>query len=292
MRPFEYLEPANLREACRMLSRYKDRAKVLAGGQSLLPILKQRLISPPYLVNIKCLQELEYIKEDRAGIKIGALTTHHALETSALIQEKFPMLVDMERSLGSIQIRNWGTIGGNLCHADPGTDPGPALIALKAKIKAASTRGYRTIPLDSFFRGYLETVLETDEILTEIALPYPAAGTGSSYIKESVRFGERAIASVATSVTIRGRKIKEARITLGSIAATPLRASEAEKLLYNIEIEGNLGKAIAAASEEAQPVSDLEGSREYKKQIIRVITKKALEQAILRAQEYSGGSAS
>lgn len=286
MRPFEYLEPDNLAQACQFISEYKDKAKIIAGGQSLLPILKQRIISPRYLISIKNLHELEYIRENGAGIEIGALTTHHSIETSPLIKEKFPMLVDMERSLGSVQIRNWGTIGGNLCHADPATDPGPALLAFKAKVKAASIRGTREIPLDSFFISYLETVLEPDEILTEIDIPCPPAHTGFSYVKESVRFGERAIASVAVAITMHGKNVKEARIVLGATGNTPLRATEAEKV-YNIEGSWSMDKAAEAAAEEAQPRSDLEGTTEYKKEIIRVITKKALGQAVMRAQNHN-----
>lgn len=283
MRPFEYIEPANLSEACQLISEYKDKAKILAGGQSLLPILKQRIISPGYLISIKNLRELEYIRENGAGIQIGALTTHHSIEISPLIKEKFPMLVDMEGSLGSIQIRNWGTIGGNLCHADPGADPGPALIAFKAQVKATSIRGTREIPLDSFFVSYLETVLAPDELLTEIDIPYPPAHTGFSYVKESIRFGERAIASAAVSVTTSGKNIKESRIVLGAIGNTPLRATEAEKV-YNIIGKHALEEAAEAAAEEAEPMSNLEGTKEYKKRIVKVIVKKALSQAVMRAQ--------
>lgn len=291
MRPFEYLEAANLDQACHLLSEYKDKAKILAGGQSLLPILKQRIISPGYLISIKSLHELEYISKNGAGIGIGALTTHHAIETSSLIKEKFPMLVDMERSLGSIQIRNWGTIGGNLCHADPGGDPGPALIAFNAKVKAVSLRGIREIPLESFLVGFLETALEPDEILTEISVPYPSPHTGLSYVKESVKFGGRTIASVAVSITMSGKHIREARIVLGAIGNKPFRATETEKLLYNIDRGQILEKAAASAAWEVEPRSDLEGTKEYKKQIVKVITRKALNQAILQAQNRNRESA-
>ncbi len=290
MRPFEYVEPANLTEACRLIADYGDRAKLIAGGQSLLPILKQRLIAPSYLISIKNLHELDYIRENGSDIEIGALTTHHSIETSPLIKEKFPMLADMEGSLGSIQIRNWGTIGGNLCHADPATDPGPALVALNARVKAASVRGKREIPMESFFVSYLETALQQDEILTAISIPYPPAHTGSSYVKESVRFGERAIASVAVSITMNGKKSKEARIVLGATGNTPVRAAAAEKI-YNIGRNSGTEEAAGAAAEEAEPRSDMEGTREYKKQIIRVITEKALSQAAMRAQSPRKGVA-
>lgn len=290
MRPFEYVEPASLEHACRLISEYKDQAKIIAGGQSLLTILKQRLISPAYLISIKNLRELEYIRENSAGIEIGALTTHHAIETSPLVKEKLPMLVDMENSLGSIQIRNWGTIGGNLCHADPSTDPGPALVALKARVKAASIRGTREMPVESFFVSYLETALEPDEILMEIAIPYPPPHTGFSFVKESARFGERAIASVAAAVTLNKKNVKETCIVLGAIGNTPIRATDAERV-YNKEGDNSIDKAAAVAAEEAEPRSDLEGTAEYKKQIIKVIVKKALSRAAIQAQNNSKGAA-
>lgn len=288
MRPFEFLEPANLAEACQLISRYKDRAKLIAGGQSLLPILKQRMISPEYLISIKNLHELEYIKQNSSGIEIGALTTHHAIEISPLIKEKFPILAEMENSLGSIQIRNWGTIGGNLCHADPAGDPGVVLLALKASVMTNSIRGNREIPLDSFFVSYMETALEPDEILTEIHIPYPVPHTGFSYVKESVRFGERPIASAAAAISIKGKNIKEARIYLGAAGNTPKRAVKAEKY-YNTGAGKFPEAASQAASDEAEPGSDLEGTKEYKKQIIKVIVKRALSQAIAQAQAGSTG---
>lgn len=283
MRPFEFLEPASLAEACQLISQYRDRAKIIAGGQSLLPILKQRMINPEYLISLKHFHELEYIRQNNSGIEIGALTTHHSIEMSSLIKEKFPVLAEMENSLGSIQIRNWGTIGGNLCHADPAGDPGVVLLALNASVRVTSERGTREIPLDSFFVSYMETALEPDEILTEIHIPYPAPHTGFSYVKESVRFGERPIASAAVAITVTGKNIKEARIYLGAAGNKPRRAVKAEKS-YNIGTGKFPEAASLAASKEAEPGSDLEGTKDYKKQIIKVIVKKALNQAIIQAQ--------
>lgn len=284
MRPFEYLEPASLAQACQMLSEHREDGRLLAGGQSLLPILKQRIVSPRYLISIKGLSELDYIREDGSVIRIGAVTSHRSIETSSLIKVKFPVLVDMERCLGSVQIRNWGTIGGNLCHADPSADPGPVLIALKAKVKARSLKGEREIILDDFFTGYMETALGPDEILTEIEIPYPSPHTGYCYVKESIRFGERPIASVAVSLTMNGNTIKEARIVLGAAGNTPLRAREAEKVSFNTEGNLALERAAEAAAKEARPASDLEGTAEYKRQIIKVITRKAVEEAMKSAK--------
>ena len=165
MRPFEYVVTRDLAEACSVLAEYKEDAKVLAGGQSLVPLLRHRLLSPRYVIDIQRLPGLESIREESDGLKIGALTTHRAVETSPVVARRFPMLVEAECRLAHPQIRNWGTVGGNLCYADPGGDLGPTLMALGAGVKVVSTRGERTIPLSGFFNDNLTTVIEPDEIL-------------------------------------------------------------------------------------------------------------------------------
>lgn len=284
MRPFEYLEPETLGEACELLSSHCDEAKIIAGGQSLLPILKHRLTTPKYIINIKPLAELEYIREDGGWVKIGALTTHRAVESSQLIKEKLPILAEMEKVVASVQVRNWGTIGGDLCHADPGGDPGPALIALGAWVTIKSVRGERQIPLEGFFVSYLETALGPDEILTSIEVPVLAPQTGTSYIKESVRWGDHPIASVASLVVYNEEKIKDARIVLGGVGNTPVRAREAEKALIGMKVGDNLEMAGEAAAREARPKTDVEGSSEYKQAIIKVVIKQSVSLAKRRAQ--------
>jgi len=285
MRPFELLEPRDITEACSLLAEHKEKAKIVAGGQSLLVLLKARLIAPRYLINIKGFSGLEHIQENSNGIRIGALVTHRAIETSPLIRERLLMLAEMEGRVASVQIRNWGTIGGNLCHADPAGDPAPALIALGAKVKVRSVRGEREIPMEEFFVDYLESALEADEILTEIQLPYPLPGTGGAFIKEAVRFGDMAIASVAAVVTLERGVVKDARLVLGAVGSTPIRAKEAEKAIIGNMVADVLEDACRTAAGEAKPVADIYGSVEYKRHLVKVITKSVLTEAARRAQE-------
>ena len=271
MRPFEYLEPGSLNEACSMLSKLKEDAKIIAGGQSMLPILKQRLIAPRYIISIKHLSDLSYITAGRDWVKIGALTTHRTVETSPLIKERFPILGSMEASLASVQIRNSGTLGGSLCHADPAEDAAPALLALGARLKTVSVRGIREIPIDDFFVDYLETVLEPDEILVEIEVPNLAPMTAATYIKEAIRFGDYPIISVAAAVTTDKKgMVKEVRIALGAVGKTPVRAKSAEAILVekkvNTEVLQEVGKAVA---KEIEPTSDVIASSEYKRELAK-----------------------
>ncbi len=285
MRPFEYFNPTSLNEACSLMSKYKDEAKVVAGGQSLLPMLKQRLPGPKYIINIKGLSELEYINDQQDCVKIGALTIHRDIETSPLIKKRFPLLSKMERTLASVQIRNWGTLGGNLCHADPSGDLGPVLIALGSKIRATSQRGVREIFLDQFFVDYLESALEADEILNEIEIPHLPPQTGTAYVKEAIRFGDNPIVSVAAVITLDREIVNKAQIVLGAVGKIPIIAGQGSALLNGKKVTpsvlAELGKAIA---KEIEPTSDVLASEDYKRNIAGIIAKKAVSQAIEQAR--------
>jgi len=285
MKPLEFLEPGTLEEACSLLSEHKEEAKLIAGGQTLRPILRHRLLAPKYLININGLSELDYIKELPGECKCGAITTHRTIETSPLIGRKCPLLVEMERSLGSVQIRNWGTIGGSLAHADPGGDPAPALIALGAKVKVVSTRGEREFPLENFMTGYLETALEADEILTGITVPYPAPNSGGAYLKEAIKAGDIGIATVAAMITLDGKQqVKEANFVLGAQSTPPIRATQAERAAVGKRAGDNIEDVAEAAAREARPQTDILGSVEYKLELVKVLIKRALSLAIARAQ--------
>lgn len=285
MKPLEFLEPKTLEEACSLLSEHKEEAKLIAGGQSLRPILRHRLLAPKYLINIKGLSELDYIKELPGEWKIGALTTHRTIETSTGIHQKCPMLVEMERSLGSVQIRNWGTIGGSLAHADPSGDPAPALIAVGAKVKIVSTKGERELPLESFFTGYFETDLEADEILTEITVPYPAPNSVGVYLKEAIKAGDIGITTVAAMITFNGKQqVKEAKFVLGTQSTPPIRATQAERAAVGKRSGDSMEDVAEAAAKEARPQTDILGSVEYKLALVKVLIKRALNLAISRAQ--------
>ncbi|MGA2465918.1 MAG: xanthine dehydrogenase family protein subunit M [Thermodesulfobacteriota bacterium] len=284
---FELSEPKSLSEACSLLAEYREKAKIIAGGQGLLPLLNHRQIAPNYLVNIKGLPDLEYIVSDGNGhVRIGALTTHRAIEFSPLIKKRYPLLAKMEQVLGCVQTRNWGTIVGNLCAASPTSDPAPVLIALEAIVRVKSVRGERQIPLNEFFTDYLKTALDPDEIVVEIQIPQLPPHTGAAYHKECIRATDSPIASVAVSVTlVEGLgTVGAARIALQAVGPTPLRAREAEEMLIGKKVQHILVDEVAeVAAKKACPISDVYGSAEYKREMVKVAARGALIQAIKRA---------
>jgi aerobic carbon-monoxide dehydrogenase medium subunit len=283
---FELLEPKNLSEACSLLAEHKEKAKIVAGGQGLLPLLKHRQIKPKYLINIKNLPGLEYIDDGRSGLRIGALATNRAIELSALVEKRHPMLCELERVVGDIQTRNWGTLAGNLCAASPTSDPAPALIALGATLKVLSIRGERQISLEEFFVEYLKTALAPDEIVTEIQIPGSPPFTGEAYLKERVRMTDSPIASVAAVISLDGSNtISEARIVLQAVCPTPIRAREAENFIIGKKGEDKLiDEAAGLAEKAACPISDVYGSADYKREMVRVATRQVITQAVKRAQ--------
>ncbi len=290
MRPFAYLRLTSVEEVCRLLAEHGEGAKLIAGGQSLIPMLKQRIMVPDYIIDLKYISELDYIIEDGEGIRIGALATHRDVETSPLIRERFPVLVEMERWLAQPQIKNWGTLVGNLAHADPGGDPAPPLIALGARVKAVSQRGERVINLEDFFEDYLTTVLEPDELLVEVQISNPPDSSGAAYRKETIRAGDNPIGAVAAMVRLEGKKVREACIILGGVGSTPIKAEKASKLLSGASLDDlPLNEAARAAAEEADPSSDLEGSAEYKRRIVYVLTREIVSRAVERASAKGGG---
>ena len=285
MIPFEFLEPKTLEEACSLLSKHREEAKLIAGGQSLVPILQQRLASPKYLINIKGLPGLDYIKEDADSLKIGALATQRAIETSDIINRRFPVLAEAACTVGSVEIRNWGTVGGALAHADPAADLAPVLMALGAKVKATSTRGEREILLDNLFVDYLQNALEADEILSEVTVPYSAPKSAGVYAKELPAGGALGISSMAVVVTLDGKEeVKEARIVLGCQATVPIRAVQAEKVAMGKKAGDSTKEVEEAIAKEARTASDAVASAEYKVELARVMIRHALPEAINRAK--------
>jgi carbon-monoxide dehydrogenase medium subunit len=275
---FEHLAPGTLEEALTLLDKYGEEGKVIAGGQSLLILMRQGLVASQYLIDIKHLSELNYIKSDaKEGLKIGALTTHRAIEKSPVMQNGFGVLAEMERRLASIQTRNWGTIGGNLCHGDPAGDPAPVLIALNATLKMAGLKGERTIPAEDFFLDYFEVALEPGELLTEINIPPVPARTGTAYTKFNIIESDLATVGVAVSITLNSNDdtCKDARIALGASAPTPRRAKPAEEMLRGKKItESLLQEAGQIASAEAESISDIYASEEYRQELIKVMVKR------------------
>jgi carbon-monoxide dehydrogenase medium subunit len=279
---FTYLKPGSLQDALSMLSEHKDEAKIICGGQSLLIVMRQGLLVTDYLIDIKGLHELGYVTYDeKDGFKIGATTTHRAVETSEIIKQKCPVLVAVEKRLASIQVRNWGTIAGNLAHGDSSGDLAPTLIALDAKIKLASSKGSRIVPLEEFYTGLFETALEKDELVTEVQIPPLRAGTAVAYKKFNLIENDQAIVGVAAAVTVdRDGACKDARVVLSNAGVTPIRAKSAEKILVGKKRAGALlMKASDAASGDAKPVSDIHASEEYRRHLIKVLTGRMVKQA-------------
>ncbi len=292
---FNYHRATTLKETLDLLDKFKDEYKIICGGQSLLILMRQGLVAPENLIDIKSVKEMSYIDYDpKNGLKIGATTTHREIEKSPLIKKYYPVLAEMEENLASVQTRNWGTIGGNLAHGDPSSDPAPILIAANATVKMANLERERILPLEDFFIDIFETALEEGELLTEIQVPILPKKTAVAYEKFNIIKNHQGIVSVAASITIAedGAGCKDARIVLGAAAATPLRAKEAEGMLIEKKIDTKLLESVGKkASEESDPVSDIHATETYRRELVKTLTikmtRKAWEQA--KTSDKAGG---
>ena len=286
---FEYFAPKTLKEALQLLDQYREDYKIIAGGQSLLIMMRQGLIKPEHLIDIKGVSELDYIKSDaKKGLRIGALTTHRTIEKSPVIKKSFNVLAEMENRLASIQTRNWGTIGGNLCHGDPAGDPAPVLIALNATLTVAGMNGERNISVGDFFLDYFETALEHGELLSEIQVPTIPHNTGAAYTKFNVIENDMATVGVAVSITLSSKAghCEDVRIALANSAPRPMRAKQAEERLRGKKITDNLLKeAGEIASSETEPISDIHASAEYRQELLKVLVKRVGTEALTRAKQ-------
>jgi len=289
IRDFEYFAPKTLQEAFVLLDKYRDDCKVVAGGQSLLILMRQGLVTPGHLIDIRGVSELNYVEPDaEEELMIGALTTHRTIEKSPVIRNSFAVLAEMEQRLASIQMRNWGTIGGNLCHGDPAGDPAPVLIALKANSKIASLSAERTISIEDFSLDYFETALKPGELLIEIQLPPVPPHTGTAYTKFNVIECDMATVGVAVSITLDTNysTCNDVRIALGAVAPTPMRAKQAEEVLRGRKItDALLKEAGQIASEEAEPISDINASEEYRRELVKALVRRVSKQALERAKQ-------
>lgn len=285
---FDYIRATTLEEACSLISQYQDTGKILAGGQSLVTMLRQRLIRPEVLIDIYGIKELDYLEfNGKDGLRMGALTKHRTLEKSPLIKEKYPVLSELEKSVASVQTRNWGTIGGNICCADPIADPIPALIALGAELKIVSMRGQRTVPLENFFLDFFTTVLEPDEILSEIRVPPPAPNSAVEYMKFSTIEAGIKIVSVSVLVAVEPKSdvCRDVKIVMSAVAPIPLFARKASEFLKGKKFTDSLLKEAAEiAAGETNPTSDLHASAEYRKELVKVLVKRATRKAFEKAK--------
>ncbi|RMD94988.1 MAG: xanthine dehydrogenase family protein subunit M [Calditrichaeota bacterium] len=283
---FEYFTPTTLPEAISLLTKYGDEAKILAGGHSLIPMMKLRLATPAYLIDINKISDLEYVKEEGGYLKIGALTREVTLEESDLVAKKFPILLDTTKVIADPLVRNLATVGGNLAHGDPANDHPATMIALGAQVVATGPKGTRTIPITEFFVDLMTTALQPDEILTEIQIPVPPKNSGGAYFKVERKVGDFAIAGVGVQLTLEKNDVcKAIGIGLTNVGSTPIKAEKAEQYLLGKKLEeAAIKEAARLASEEADPTSDLRGDEEFKRSLVKVLTVRAINKALARAK--------
>jgi aerobic carbon-monoxide dehydrogenase medium subunit len=282
---FEYLRPNTIPEAITLLRQHGQDAKILSGGQSLIPMMKLRIARPGYLIDINRISGLSYIKEEGGFLKIGGLTREAELEASPLIRSKYPILIDTAHVIADPQVRNLATVAGNLAHGDPANDHPATMLALGAQVVATGSGGERVIPIEEFFLSLFSTALQPDEILTEIRIPLPQPYSGGAYFKLERKVGDFATAAVAAQLTRDANGVvQKAGIGLTNVGPTPIKAKKAEDFLRGKKLdEANIRQAAQLAADEAQPSSDLRGPAEYKKGLIKELAKRALSRAAERA---------
>ncbi|MCC6791007.1 MAG: xanthine dehydrogenase family protein subunit M [Thermomicrobiales bacterium] len=280
----EYLAPTTIDDALALLAENGEDAKLVAGGQSLFVFLRQGLLQPSYLIGLKKIEELTEIAESPGGgLTIGAMVSQHRIATDPLIAARTPALAEAAAAVASPPIRRQGTIGGNICHADPTGDPPAALIALAAEVEIASQTGRRRIPVAELFADYMETTLGPDELL--VAIHIPATIAGAAYLKHRVRGVDTALVGAGVGVTLDGGVCTDARIGLVGAGTTPIRAVDAEAALRGRPVTADtIAAAAQAASAECEPLSDTEGSEWYRREMVAVFVRRAAEIALRRAQ--------
>lgn len=282
---FEYLRPATIPEAIALLQQHGDDAKILSGGQSLIPMMKLRIARPAYVVDINRIPGLSYVKEEGGFLKIGGLTREAELEASPLVRSKYPVLLDTAHVIADPQVRNLATVAGNLAHGDPANDHPATMLALGAQIVATGPRGERIIRIEDFFVTLFTTALQQGEILTEIRIPSPPAHSGGAYFKLERKVGDFATAAVAAQVTLDGSgAVQKVGIGLTNVGPTPIKVNKAEDFLRGKKMDAaSIAQAAQFAADEAQPSSDLRGPAEYKKGLVKELAKRALSRAAERA---------
>ncbi len=284
--PFTYVAPQSLPEALSLLQQHGSDAKLMAGGQSLIPLMKFRLASPKYVIDLRKVPGLDTLEERDGHLVIGAMVREAAIEHSPLLQQRYTGLVEASEVVADPIVRNFATLGGNLAHADPANDHPAMMLALRAQIVAASLKGQRHISIDDFLVDTFETSLAPDEALVEIRIPHPPQHTGSAYIKLERKVGDYAIAAVGAQVTLHGHTCTHAGLGLTNVGPKAIRPTEAEQFLVGKQLdEQTIREAARLAGEAAEPTSDLRGPAEYKRGVVRTLTARALRLAAERAQK-------
>ncbi len=286
MKEFEYLEPKSMQQALEWLDTYRGRARVLAGGTDLYLRLRKGVFLPDYVIDLKRVPGLDYITPDRGGgAQIGPTTLQDEVARSSVIQQLYPALAESALWVGSIQTRNRATVVGNLCNASPAADTAPALLSYGAQVKIASRQGERTVPLEEFFMGPGKTALQDNELVAEIILPAPEPHTGAAFFRRTRTAMDIAVVCGAAVLQLANGTCQNARIGLGAVGPTPLRATRAEAALRGQTLTDQVvEEASRLASEEARPIDDVRSTAEYRREMVRVLTRRGLRQAMERAR--------
>src|SRR5215470_6159987 len=282
---FEYLRPNTIPEAVKLLQQHGDEAKILSGGQSLIPMMKLRLARPSYLVDINRIEGLSHIKEESGFLKIGGLTREAELEASPVVRAKYPIIIDTAHVIADPQVRNLATVGGNLAHGDPANDHPATMIALGAQVVASGPKGERTIPIENFFVSLFTTTLQPDEILTEIRIPIPPPRSGGAYFKLERKVGDYATAAAAAQLTLgAGGAVERCGMALTNVGPTPVHATAAAQGIVGKKPDDKaIAEAARAAAAATSPNADRRGNEEYKREMSRVLMTRALRKAVERA---------
>lgn len=284
-REFEYHAPKSMPDAISLLSKFGDEAKLLAGGHSLLPMMKLRFAEPAHLIDLGKIAELRGISQVGNEVHIGSMTTENELIWSKLLGEKIPLLVETARLISDPQVRYQGTIGGDISHGDPGNDHPAVMLALGASFVLKGPRGERVLPANGFFLDTYATQMQADEIMTQIRIPIPAAGTGYAYAKLKRKTGDFATAAAAVLLRVQGGNVSEARIALTNLGATALRAISAEAVLQGKPLnDAAIAEAARLAMSICSPGEDQRGNAEYKIAMGGEMTQRALRSAAARAK--------
>ena len=286
MKEFEYLEPKSLQQALEWLHTHRGRARILAGGTDLYLRLRKHVFLPDYVIDLKRVPELDYITPNRGGgVQIGPTALQGEIARSSVIRQLYPALAEAALWVGAVQTRNRATVVGNLCNASPAADTAPALLSYGAQVKIASVNGERVVPLEEFFVGPGRTVLQDNELVAEVILPAPRPHTGGAFFRRTRTAMDIAVVCGATVLHLTNGTCQEARISLGAVGPMPLRAVRAEAVLQGQTLtDQRLEEASHIASEEARPIDDVRGSAEYRREMVHVLTRRGLSQALERAQ--------
>lgn len=279
IRSFELLRPRSLAEASELLVKYGEDARPLAGGTTLVVLMKQRAVYYPYLVDLQSISGLDQIAQEHDGLRIGALVTHRAVECSPVVRAALPVVAEAFRKIGNVRVRQTASVGGNLAHADHRLDPPPALLLLGAEVTAFGPKGSRVIPLKNFFRGMYETALEPSEILVDVKIPPMPAGSKAVYLRYStLSANDWPCLGLAALLSKEDDRCKELRLAMGGVAATPVLVQGLEFARQQRLSESVIEEVLRTVDRQISPFSDLRGSEWYKRQMVRVFVRRAIKQ--------------